>query len=274
MTTPTIEEIAGDVNAEPELEARVEIVTAGERDDEDPDPSPGKTEKDLDDQVALIRRLQVQTFDAYYALAIAIAEIRRKGLWKLRRTEGEGTEHGRYKSFKVFAKRELRGMSEKHALALVEIAKRYSAEEFRELGSVSKVTLILEAPHVDRARLESMVKDGASYREVRREVTESRKKHGSPKTSQQAKAGTHSAEKRAEAKAAPPKEQISIAMFPPETVVLFRGLWGETLPTAFSPNATVVHASGLTQHFTLQRGKGGLVLRITTSIGTPRKGRR
>jgi len=168
--------------------------------------------KALDKAVADVKRLLSDSHERYYEFAQKVLEIQTKQLWKLRR--GDDGKAQKYKSWESFVLAEL-GMSVAHAWNAIETANHYkSAAEINEVGGKTKAALLLRVVPQEREKLKEKAKAGATKRELQKAVDESRKKYGSPKTSQQAKAGAKAGEKKkaaAEAKAAKSAERITVA---------------------------------------------------------------
>jgi hypothetical protein len=163
------------------------------------------TAGDLDKAVAKIKKLQGDGYANYWNLAHEILVVNKKFLWRLRKDEKGAPV---YKSFDAWVHHEL-NMSPTHAYSAMEIAQKYSSpEEIRELGGKTKAALILKAAEKDQPKLREKAKAGATKRELEKDVAASRKKNGSPKRSQQAKAGAAGKAAQQKTKA---KEKITVA---------------------------------------------------------------
>lgn len=227
--------------------------------------------KELDkarDEVIEIKSRGAQNF---WELGKKLAEISKKQLWKLRLNADTGKN--KYNGFDAFVIAEL-NMSPMHAYRAIEIAEAYkTSEEVRVLGT-TKASLILQAAPEDRKKLAAKAKAGASKRALEKDVKKSRAKHGSPKKSQQAKAGAKGGAKRATTSAVK-AEKISIASIEgSKTIKLykkpesFKDVVFSKLPRAAKigdmPVGRFEMGNGVVQYFAVRNGEEGLVLKIET----------
>lgn len=123
------------------------------------------TERDLDDAVAKVHALKVDAAKSYYDLGLYIKEhIVDPQLWKLRTENGEA----RYKTIEAFFNAEL-GLAPRQAYKLMDTAKAFTPEQLQKWGP-TKLSLVLEAPKQEQPKLLEKVEQGASKREIEREV--------------------------------------------------------------------------------------------------------
>lgn len=208
----------------------------------------------------------------YWEMGEKLAEIHKKNLWKLRVNTDTGKN--KYNGFDAFVIAELQ-MSPMSAYRAIEVAEKYTKEEAYALGT-TKASLILQAAPQDRKKLAAAAKKGASKRTIEKGVKESRAKHGSPKKSQQAKAGAKGGTKKATATAARTgSEKISIASIEGQKTIKlhkkpesFKDVVFSKLPRAAKlgdhPVGRFEMGNGVVQYYEVRNGEDGLVLKILT----------
>lgn len=130
------------------------------------------TEKTLDRLVSEAKSLLGTSAGNYLSAATRVKEIRDKRLWQLRTDEGGKSK---YASFDAFVHHEF-GFTPQYASLLAKHAEEFTDEEAGKLGR-SKMTLILQAPPAERARLkEEAVSKKKTKRALAKDVKEARKK--------------------------------------------------------------------------------------------------
>lgn len=235
--------------------------------------------RELDVKVSEVRKWQKaiaeSTFEgavAYWNLGRSLLDINTEDLWKLR--VDEKTEKPAHKSFDRFVREEL-GMSPQHAYSAIDVAREYeNPEEVQAIGQTKAVLLLKAAPE-DRPALKEEAKKGATVRELSSKVKESRKKHGSPKKSQQAKAGSKGGASKAK-KTKARAEKVSIVSFEgKKTIDLYkkpestRGVidlkkCSRAKSIGDQPFGIYEMANGIVQHFFVSVKDGKWQLRIET----------
>lgn len=233
--------------------------------------------KDLDKSVAKVLELKSDAAENYWAMGKELLEINARQLWKLRLTE-EGKSV--YRGFDAFVVHELK-MTPQHAYSAIDVAKNYeTSDEVRELGH-TKAALILKAAPEDREKLKAKAKKGATAKELKKDVKESRETKGAPKAdSPKAKAGDKGSKAKAKINEAR-SEKISIAAIEgSKTIKLFKkpesmkGIDWTDLERAKKvsekPFGKYELAGGVTQYFSvIMKEDEGLVLKIETRRETP-----
>lgn len=231
------------------------------------------SEQDLDAAVKNVKRLVAEPIAKFWELGQALLDINARQLWKLRVKDGKPA----FKSWDQFVHHEL-GISNTYAWNAIECAKKFeSAEDIRRLGGVTKAVLVLKAAEPDRKAIEEKAAAGASKRELAADVSESRKKHGSPNKSAQSRAGAKGAAAKAQKHQAskPREERVSVAsIMGSKTIKLYKQPesmkdvdWPppkRATSIADQPFGRLEMANGLVQYFSLLKKDGELVLKIVT----------
>jgi hypothetical protein len=144
----------------------VEVIQAGET----------PTEAVLDTISAAIRQAKADTAVQYWTLGAQIKVVFDTSLWKLRTTPDGKT---RYTTFAQWCTAEI-GLNSSVALSLMDVASKFSREDARRLGS-SKLQLILRAPEGKQPELLEAAGEGASFRDIQKQVKQAKKEIGMEK---------------------------------------------------------------------------------------------
>lgn len=131
-------------------------------------------EEELDKAVAEIRALKSDVAHSYWELGKKLQEVHDRQLYKQRLDE-EG-KPGVYKTsgFDAWVREEV-GFTVPSAYQIMDVAKHYSEAQVKAFG-YAKLGLLLKAPEAAQAKiLAEKVEQGATWREVRMAVEESRK---------------------------------------------------------------------------------------------------
>lgn len=234
------------------------------------------TERALDENVREVQHLKGEGAVACYKLGLAIANNIKAQLWKLRVEKAEdGKSKPRWATFQAFCKSEYE-MTPQNAYILADVANAYSEPQVRAFGT-RKLGLILTAPEEDRPALEEKAKNGASFREIAKEVTKVKKEKGHVRESRNAdgRGGKRSSTQAPKAKAK--TATITIAnILGTEKVKLYKKPvnpakvedWDD-VPRAknlgHQPYGILELANGVSMHFTVSQTPGGeLFINVVT----------
>lgn len=151
-----------------------------------------RTERELDQAVANVEKLKVDSAGSYWQMGHQIAEIHTLGLWKLRVEVNEkGKTKARWSTWEAFCNAELK-MTPKSANAVMDVAKGFTEDQVRLWGR-SKLNLVLQAPPETRAAILEKVTTGASKREIEKEVRKGKADAGYTRPSRGVRGGKTSA---------------------------------------------------------------------------------
>lgn len=232
--------------------------------------------RELDKAVAEVKKLKTEGAVSYWQLGQKILEINEKGLWKLRTTDDNKAS---YKSFEQFVHTEL-NISGNYAYSAMDVARDYTLEQVREIGSSTKAILLLKVPTVDRPKPADA--KNLTTKQIRETAKASRAKHGSPKKDKHAGAvrdySKMGAKGQAEKKASVVSDKISVtSIVGSKTIKLhqkpesMKGITASTItgmPRAKKltdqPFGIFEMANGVVQYFSVQQKDGELVLKIET----------
>jgi hypothetical protein len=141
-----------------------------------------QTVSQLDEAVKKVQYLKGGAAASYWELGVAITDLYKRGLWKLRgETNDKGKFKARWASFEAFCNTELE-MTPTHARTLMDVSANYSEPQVRAWGT-TKLGLVLTAPPADRPRIQQRVEAGASTAAVKDEVKKVKQKKGHTKSS-------------------------------------------------------------------------------------------
>jgi len=177
--------------------------------------------KELDAAVSEIRTLQSDGAVAMWRLGERIKHLYDKQLWKQRVEQpAKGAPKQVYKSFDKFCHEEL-GMTPASAYSVMDVAAHFEEKQVAALGT-SRLALVLQAPEPQQPKLLKKVEEGATWRELKQEVSAIKKKSGHrrpPRAGAKANRNTEAASKARTTTAA---KQITVAkLLGRETVKLY-----------------------------------------------------
>jgi hypothetical protein len=123
------------------------------------------TAEDLDRVVEELHQMQRDTAAGVWSLAHRYAEVHKSQIWKCR-LKADGSVA--YRTFEQFAEAELK-VSRKYANELIKMFGLYSREDFVRIGT-TKLRVAMGAPEERREEILQQFKDGASRRDVEKQL--------------------------------------------------------------------------------------------------------
>jgi hypothetical protein len=151
-----------------------------------------RTERELDQAVANVEKFKIDSASTYWLMGVQIADIHKNQLWKLRVEVNEkGKVKPRWSTWESFCNAELK-MTPKSANASMDVVKNFTEDQVRLWGR-SKLNLVLQAPPEARPQLIEKIKEGASHREVEKEVRKGKAEADFTRPSRGARGGKTSA---------------------------------------------------------------------------------
>src|ERR1019366_9531094 len=120
---------------------------------------------EFDKFVAEVKQIQNVANVSSYMLAKKLAEGEMSGVWKTKLNAKQKPEYG---NFDAFAQVEL-GMSGKYVRTMLKLFARFTEEEFKTIP-VTKLRLVLEVSPDAQPDVMKKIKDGASRRQIERDI--------------------------------------------------------------------------------------------------------
>ena len=120
---------------------------------------------EFDKFVAEVKQIQNVANVSSYMLAKKLAEGEMSGVWKTKLNVKQKPEYG---NFDAFAQVEL-GMSGKYVRTMLKLFARFTEEEFKTIP-VTKLRLVLEVSPDAQPDVMKKIKDGASRRQIERDI--------------------------------------------------------------------------------------------------------
>ena len=231
-----------------------------------------QTSAKLDEAVAEIHKLKATSAASYWDLGVKIKKLYDAGLWRQRLNDKGGPK---WKGFDAFAQHEL-GIGPQNALKMMDVAANFSRIQVEAFGS-KKFSLVLEAPPEDRPAIVQKIEQGASKREVEKEVRALAKEkgHRAPNRTTGKLGGSRKPKAPSATNLPPPgkpvEEKITVASILKREVVKLwqkpdkkqmsmtadhKG-WKRCKRIADVPWGAMELANGVVMHFTVQAGSNG-----------------
>ena len=232
--------------------------------------------KELDKAVSDIRDLQTEGAVNYWKIGRRVLDVFKGQLWKQRVAE----EKQVFRSFDSWCKEEL-DMTPAHAYQVMDVAEHFTEAKVKQFGA-SKLMLVAQAPEKAQPKLLEAVEKGASWRDVKKEVTALKKRSGHRRPAREgakANRSTEAASKARSEKATKAKKEVTVAkLLGRETVKLFckpttKKYDEKSLKAAKKiddvPWGKLELINGVVQEFFIQRGGDGSLRLI---VQTQRQG--
>lgn len=233
-----------------------------------PPPAPVDS-KDLDQAVQNIQGHIAEGATAMWKAGKELIKVYAPQLWKQRTVVEDNKIKQTHKTFESFCTKEI-GVTPNHAYGLMDVAEHFTEEQVLRFGT-SRLTLVLQAPEKEQPKLLKQVEQGASWRDVKKEVTALKKKTGhrrpTRKGASKGNRDTTAATKAREEKRAKAKTtQVTVAkLLGRETVKLFCKPSGKVDPKDYKPAkkmgdlpwGKLEMVNGIEEEFFLQAGGDG-----------------
>jgi hypothetical protein len=122
------------------------------------------SESSLDETVEAIKKLKNEMARNYHRLGVMLKEVHDRGLWRLRQKDGKP----KYADYGQWTRSEA-GLGRTQAMKCVEVASNFTEKEVKEIGH-TRLAVALQVPPEYRDRLIDKARQGASKRDLEREV--------------------------------------------------------------------------------------------------------
>lgn len=123
------------------------------------------TEASLDESVKAICTLKDQMAKNYHRLGVMLRNVHDSGLWKMRMSK-DGKP--KYADYGQWTRAEV-GLGRTQATKCIDVATNFSEKEVKEIGH-TRLAIALQVPPQYRDRLVAQAREGASKRDLEREV--------------------------------------------------------------------------------------------------------